>query len=198
MGKSGEFGASLSGAGQLRIFGFRLRSPASKAMPMTKRKAITAIGLIITTTWIVGAIAPANAEESQQVIEGVRTTAYSGSVADNGPYDAKDALGKHLQEGDVASAAADWSRYPVGTRFRVVETGQEYVIDDYGSALVGTGTIDLYKRTDAQVNRWGVRRVTIEILEWGSSERSLEILRERGHMKHIRQMVRALQDQDSA
>jgi len=167
-------------------------------MPMTKRKAITAIGLFIAATWIVGSVTSANAEESKQVIEGVRTTAYSGSVADNGPYDAKDALGKQLKEGDVASAAADWSRYPVGTRFRVVETGQEYVIDDYGSALVGTGTIDLYKKSDAQVNRWGVRRVTIEILEWGSSERSLEILKERGHMKHIRQMVRALQDQDSA
>lgn len=128
-------------------------------------------------------------------IEGVKTTAYSSGPAHNGIYGPKNALGKPLKSGTVTSAAADWSRYPVGTRFRIVETGQEYVVDDYGSALVGTGTIDLYKASDAQVNRWGVRRVTIEILEWGSPERSLRILKERRGMRHIREMVEALQDQ---
>lgn len=130
-------------------------------------------------------------------ITGVKTTAYSAGVEHNGSYGPKNALGRPLKSGPVTSAAADWSRYPVGTRFRVVETGQEYVVDDYGSALVGTGTIDLYKKSDAQVDRWGVRRVTIEILEWGSPERSLRILRERGKMRHIREMVESLQDQSA-
>lgn len=128
-------------------------------------------------------------------IDGVKTTAYSGGVAENGGSGAKNALGQPLKSGRVTSAAADWSRYPVGTRFRVVETNREYVVDDYGSALVGTGTIDLYQASDAQVDRWGVRRVTIEIVEWGSPERSLRILQERGRLRHVREMLRALRDQ---
>lgn len=131
-------------------------------------------------------------------IDGVKTTAYSSCPDDNGPYGAKNAIGTKLKSGRVTSAAADWSRYPVGTRFRIIETGQEYIVDDYGSALVGTGTIDLYKISDAQVDRWGVRRVTIEILEWGSPERSLRILKQRGRMRHIREMVEALSDQAAA
>jgi 3D (Asp-Asp-Asp) domain-containing protein len=132
-------------------------------------------------------------------VPGVKTTAYSACPEDNGPYGSKNALGTKLRSGSVTSAAADWSRYPVGTRFRIVETGREYVIDDYGSALVGTATIDLYKTSEAQVDRWGVRRVTIEILEWGSPERSLRILKERGRgMRHIREMVDALEAQAAA
>jgi hypothetical protein len=42
------------------------------------------------------------------------------------------------------------------------------------------------------MNRWGVRRVTIEILEWGSPERSLKILSERKSIRHIREMVSQL------
>lgn len=128
-------------------------------------------------------------------IAGVKTTAYSDNPSDNGIYGSQNALGTELKSGHVTSAAADWSRYPVGTRFRIVETGQEYIVDDYGSALVGTGTIDLYKTSDAAVDRWGVRRVTIEIIEWGSPERSLRILKERGKMRHVREMVEALQEQ---
>ncbi len=141
----------------------------------------------------------ASASPTAPRIFGVKTTAYSSGPKDNGPYGPKNALGKPLKAGPVTSAAADWSRWPVGTRFRVVETGKTYVVDDYGSALVGTGTIDLYKSTDAQVDRWGVRRVTIEVLEWGSPERSLKILRERvTAARHVREMVRSLLDQDGA
>ena len=155
-----------------------------------------AIGLLIAATMACMATSPRpDAEISGPCIDGVKTTAYSSSPADNGIYGAKNALGTNLKSGHVTSAAADWSRYPVGTRFRIVETGQEYVVDDYGSALVGTGTIDLYKTSDSQVDRWGVRHVTIEILEWGSPERSLRILKQRGQMRHIREMVNALRDQ---
>ncbi|MDD5198484.1 MAG: 3D domain-containing protein [Terrimicrobiaceae bacterium] len=165
---------------------------------MRKRKATVATGFLIATAWACAASRLADAEMHGPRIEGVKTTAYSGCAEDNGPYGCKNALGRPLKSGVVTSAAADWSRYPVGTRFRVVETGQQYIVDDYGSALVGTGTIDLYKTTDAQVDRWGVRHVTIEILEWGSPGRSLRILRERGKMRHIREMVQSLQDQESA
>src|SRR4029434_5495046 len=41
------------------------------------------------------------------------------------------------------SAAADWARWPAGTIFRVLSTGQLYRVEDYGWALSGRNTIDL-------------------------------------------------------
>lgn len=132
-----------------------------------------------------------------QRIEAVRTTAYTYGAECNGDHPASNALGQPLKSGRVRSAAADWSLYPVGTRFRVIESGQEYIVDDYGSAMVGNGTIDLFKPSAREMNRWGVRQVTIEILEWGSPERSLKILSERRGMRHIREMVSRLQVQQA-
>src|SRR5581483_9088763 len=93
----------------------------------------------------------------------------------------------------VRSAASDWSRFPLGTHFKIVGTKEEYIIDDYGTALVGTNTIDLYKPSRLEMKRWGVRHVDIDILEWGSSERSLQILTKRASHPHVRKMVYALQ-----
>lgn len=132
-----------------------------------------------------------------QRITSVRTTAYTYGAECNGDHPSSNALGQPLKAGRVRSAAADWSLYPVGTRFRVVESGQEYVVDDYGSAMVGNGTIDLFKPSAREMNRWGVRKVTIEILEWGSPERSLKILIQRRGMRHIREMVSRLQVQQA-
>ena len=36
----------------------------------------------------------------------------------------------------IGSAAADWSRWPVGTTFRLLSTSQTYRVEDYGWALV--------------------------------------------------------------
>jgi len=121
----------------------------------------------------------------------VRTTAYTSAEA-GGRHDACGCL---LTTGAIHSAAADWSRYPVGTRFRIVETGETCEIDDYGSALVGTDTIDLYKDNNRQMRTWGVRMVHIEILVWGSPRRSLEILTPRARWSHIRPMIAALRQQ---
>jgi hypothetical protein len=77
-----------------------------------------------------------------------------------------------LRDGSIHSAAADWSRYPVGTQFQIVETGEVCEIDDYGSALIGTNTIDLYKDNRSKMRTWGVRMVHIKILAWGSPRRS--------------------------
>ncbi len=137
------------------------------------------------------------APELYQKIESVRTTAYTLGATCNGDWPGRNAIGTRLKSGTIRSAAADWSHYPVGTRFRVVETGQEYIIDDYGSALIGTGTIDLFKPTTREMNRWGVRRVTLEILEWGSPEKSLRILSKRTGLRHIREMVNRLRQQDA-
>lgn len=148
--------------------------------------------LFLSSSWL---WAGKGVEQIGQRIENVRTTAYTYGTAENGDYPTSNALGKPLKSGRVRSAAADWSRWPVGTRFRVVQTGQEYVVDDYGSAMVGTGTIDLFKSSAREMNRWGVRHVTIEILEWGSHERSLRILLDRKKFRYIREMVADLEAQ---
>ena len=96
------------------------------------------------------------------------------------------------------SAAADWSRWPVGTVFRIQSTGQVYKVDDYGWALAGRNTIDLYHATTADMNAWGVRREPIQILRWGSREESLRLLRNHQGYKHIRRMVLELEGRDRA
>ncbi len=124
----------------------------------------------------------------------VLTTAYSSGAQCNGAWAHRNAIGGRLKSGEVNSAAADWSRFPVGTKFRVVQTGKVYQIDDYGSAMVGKDKIDLFMPTYGQVNRWGKRDVTIEIIEWGSSEKSLAILKPRAKAPYVRKMVQALKD----
>jgi len=116
----------------------------------------------------------------------VKTTAYTGK---------RNAIGKPLQYGSVTSAASDWSEFPLGTRFRVVESGKCYVIDDYGSAMVGTRTIDLCMPGSRAMNAWGTRTVEIEIQEWGSPRRSLEVLSPREKTGYVRRMTNSLRRQ---
>jgi 3D (Asp-Asp-Asp) domain-containing protein len=127
----------------------------------------------------------------------VRTTAYCHKESDSLKYGRLNAAGGTLQYGaSVRSAAADWSRFPLGTRFRIEGEPYEYVIDDYGSALVGTNTIDIYKPTFTAMNQWGVRRVPIQIIEWGCFNKSHEILDTRKHVRdadHVRQMLRDIE-----
>ena len=96
------------------------------------------------------------------------------------------------------SAAADWSRWPVGTTVRVQSTGQLYRVDDYGFALSGRNTIDLYMPSKSTMNLWGVRTVSIEILKWGDEQESLRILRPRQSYRHIRRMVLELEGNPKA
>lgn len=119
----------------------------------------------------------------------VRTTAYTHTER-GGCHNALDC---HLSGRQVMSAASDWSRFPLGTHFRIASTNEEYVIDDYGIALVGTDTIDLYKPSRLGMKRWGVRYVDIDILQWGSEEQSLKVLTPRAKHRCVRQMVSALE-----
>lgn len=124
----------------------------------------------------------------------VRTTAYTHSEADHLIYGRKNALGTPLKYGSIRSAAADWSRYPVGTRFRIEgQPGVVYEVDDYGSALVGTNTLDLYCPTPGMMNDWGARNVGVEVLEWGCFHRSAEIMKDRVHFAHVRRMFNDIQ-----
>ena len=86
----------------------------------------------------------------------------------------------------IGSAAADWSRWPVGTTFRVLSTGQMYRVDDYGWALAGRNTIDLYMGSRADMNNWGVRHEQIQVLHWGDAAQSLALLEQRQQFKHCR------------
>lgn len=127
----------------------------------------------------------------------VRTTAYTHSESDHVQYGRQSAAGNTLKYGSqVRSAAADWSKYPLGTRFKIEGLPYEYVVDDYGSALVGTETIDIYKPEKGTMNKWGVRNVPIRVLEWGSFEESRKILDGRKHVRHadhVREMLHEIE-----
>ena len=81
----------------------------------------------------------------------------------------------------------------MGTKFRILGSNRLYVVDDYGSALVGTNTIDLYMPSRREMVSWGARRVTIELLEVGSYQQSLKILKPRCRITYVRRMVRDLE-----
>lgn len=120
----------------------------------------------------------------------VRTTAYTCTEDDHLIYGSKNATGTQLRYTNrVRSAAADWSFYPVGTTFRIKGLPYLYVVDDYGSALTGTGTIDIYKPNKDIMNLWGTRTVELTIVQWGSFTRSAELLSQRAGFDHCKKML---------
>jgi 3D (Asp-Asp-Asp) domain-containing protein len=126
----------------------------------------------------------------------IKTTAYTDSESGHRRSGVKNAVGSRLQSGGLNSAAADWSRFPIGTKFRVVDNDKLYVIDDYGPALVGTDTIDLYMPSRRLMDQWGSKRVTIEVFEQGSYEKSLEVLEPRHGSRYVKQMVQNIRKQN--
>lgn len=89
----------------------------------------------------------------------------------------------------IGSAAADWARWPYGTTFRVLSTGQVYRVDDIGWALAGRNTIDLYMPNSHEMNQWGTRNEKIQIIKWGDEEESARLLAARSDYKHVRRML---------
>jgi 3D (Asp-Asp-Asp) domain-containing protein len=127
-------------------------------------------------------------------IRNVKTTAYTHTESDHLIHGTGTAAGGTLKYGATRSAAADWSIYPVGTVFKIDGDAHVYEVDDYGSALVGTRTIDLYKPSKASMDQWGARKVDIKVVKWGSTARSLAILRPRiGKAPHIAEMIHEIQ-----
>lgn len=126
----------------------------------------------------------------------VRTTAYTCTESDHRIYRNHNALGTCLKVGKrcsrnrLNSAAADWARWPAGTVFMVMPTKMLYCVDDYGWALSGRNTIDLYMPSTRAMNQWGVRMVPIRVLRWGNRAYSYHLLRSRaGKYRHLRRMV---------
>jgi 3D (Asp-Asp-Asp) domain-containing protein len=124
--------------------------------------------------------------------EVVRTTAYTHTESDHIEYGRKTAIGTTLKSGGLNSAAADWSVYPVGTKFKIAGNDTIYEIEDYGSALVGTETIDIYRPSQSAMNAWGVKYVDIEIVEMGCIATSIAILQGRTKYAHCRAMLERL------
>jgi 3D (Asp-Asp-Asp) domain-containing protein len=96
----------------------------------------------------------------------------------------------------IGSAAADWSRWPAGTVFRLLSTGQNYRVEDYGWALSGRNTIDLYMANQREMNSWGARQETIQVVKWGDPQESLQFLRSHQNYKHIKRMVLELEGRE--
>jgi 3D (Asp-Asp-Asp) domain-containing protein len=140
--------------------------------------------MVVTSTTPVEARAASSGD-----VRHVRLTAYTHSEGGRGGH-----LNAHGARLHVGSAAADWSRFPYGTRFRVRGRSEVFMVDDYGAALVGTNTIDLYMPTHGSMNRWGVRHTDIELLEMGDFQKSREILKTRvRHSGYVRRMLHALE-----
>lgn len=128
----------------------------------------------------------------------VRTTAYTHTESDHLAYGPRNAIGTSLKyTSQVRSAAADWSVYPLGTKFKIKGQPYIYVVDDYGSALVGTGTIDIYQPSKSLMRQWGRRVVEITVVQWGSAELSMQKLSDRRRYKHCASMFASLSQQKS-
>jgi len=123
----------------------------------------------------------------------VTTTRVTKTTATKGAKRAVAVKGKPPR---IGSAAADWSRWPMGTTFRLLSTGQTYCVEDYGWALSGRNTIDLYMANQRDMNAWGARQEPIQILHWGDRQQSLQVLQSHTEHKHIRRMVLELQGRD--
>jgi hypothetical protein len=106
--------------------------------------------------------------------------------------------GNRIPDPSYGSAAADWARWPAGTIFRVLSTGQLYRVEDYGWALSGRNTIDLYMATPHAMNSWGVRQELIQIVQWGDPQESLRRLARHTKYRHIKRMVLELEGKERA
>ena len=147
---------------------------------------------------------PVNAHERFRT---VRASSYFTGDESTEGVESRSALGSRLQSGSVRSAAADWSHYPVGTRFRIVgdKTELEYVVDDFTDAVNGPLAVGLYMPKKQDKEAWGARTVVIEVLNWGSFEKSVAIMKssesrmEEPHVVHMVERIESrFEDQSKA
>lgn len=64
-------------------------------------------------------------------------------------------------------------------------------MDDYGSSLVGTNTIDIYHPNLSSMRLWGTRPAEISVIQWGDWARTINILSGRTKYPHTRKMYYA-------
>lgn len=152
---------------------------------------------IVTLAYEVPRAVPVDETDSPRLqpfsMEETRTTTRTTKRKTKTPRSVKRAVAVAISKPRVGSAAADWSRWPVGTSFRLLSTGQVYQVEDYGWALAGRNTIDLYMPNQREMNSWGARQETIQILQWGDPQESLQFLRRHQDYRHIKRMVLELE-----
>lgn len=124
----------------------------------------------------------------------VKSTAYTHNEAGHEKYGKQTAIGTKLKHGKIVSCAADWSFFPLGTKFKIKGDNKLYVIEDYGSALLGKRVVDIYKPDRSSMNSWGAKQIEITILERGDLKKSYDILMQSGRQryKHCREMAKAI------
>ena len=135
-------------------------------------------------------------KKGTRVTTTVTTTRVTKTTATTTVRGAKRAVAISKSPPRIGSAAADWSRWPMGTTFRLLSTGQMYRVEDYGWALSGRNTIDLYMANQRDMNTWGARQEPIQVLHWGDPQESLQFLRGHQDYKHIKRMVLELEGRD--
>src|SRR2546430_10242089 len=57
-------------------------------------------------------------------------------------------------------------------------------------------SIDLYMSNQREMNSWGARQETIEVLQWGDPQQSLQFLQSHQNYKHIKRMVLELRSEE--
>ena len=114
---------------------------------------------------------------ARDVYQKVNVGPYAGAASEPGAP-AVSARGTRYQSGSISSAAADWARWPAGTLFRVLATGELYEVDDFTDDIVGKNTLLLYKPSTAALSNSGTHYVTVEIIRWGGFPASASLLRQ--------------------
>jgi 3D (Asp-Asp-Asp) domain-containing protein len=114
---------------------------------------------------------------ARDVYQKVNIASYAGAASAPGAP-AATARGTRYQSGSISSAAADWARWPAGTLFRVLATGELFEVDDFTDDIVGKNTLLVYKPAAAALSNSGTHYVTVEIIRWGSFPASAALLRQ--------------------
>lgn len=153
-----------------------------------KTKLVLMVGCLSAALWTTACKEVAEIQSME-----VETTGYSHTQESQKKWGLVTASGAPLQATKAHnSAAADWSRFPAGTVFRLSNHPERFVVEDYGSALVGKDVIDIYRSDSESANNWGRQILTIEVLEWGSFERSRDILATRLQVPYCKTMHDAI------
>ena len=151
------------------------------------RKAATSLSLVLAV--LLGSGVAEETAETELPRETVRLIAYASEEKSQAKHGARNAIGGPLRaDPEYTSAAADWSIFPVGMEFRIVGKPTVYVIDDYGSGLIGKRIIDIHVLTISEMRKVNRRNVEIEIVKPGSYERALAILKRRLGNSHCKTM----------
>ena len=88
----------------------------------------------------------------------VKATAYTSAPNEGGAYAYN---GERLREGHIA---ADLRVLPIGTKVYIPSLNKIYTVVDTGSAIKNN-KIDIWMRSKSQCIQWGVKNITIYVLE---------------------------------